>query len=273
MSAQSTEQRMTAPQITARKGGEPIVCLTAYDAPTAALIDPYCDLILVGDSAAMVVHGLSSTVGITLEMMIMHGRAVMRGSETALVVVDLPFGSYEDSPETAFRSASRVLMETGCQAVKIESGSYAPETISYLTERGIPVMSHVGLRPQSVNVLGGYRARGRDQKVADEILTNAEAAAKAGSFALVIEGVNTALADIVTKAVDIPTIGIGASENCDGQILVTPDMMGMFDFTPKFVKKFADMKGLIQGAASDYADEVKARNFPSAKFTYKFSKK
>ena len=273
MSVQSKISRMTAPKITARKGGEPIVCLTAYDAPTAVLIDPYCDLILVGDSVGMVVHGLSSTVGVTLDMMIMHGQAVMRGAEQALVVVDLPFGSYEDHPETAFKSASRVLMETGCQAVKIESGSYAAETISYLTERGIPVMSHVGLRPQSVNVLGGYRARGRDDKVANEIVSNAKAAAEAGSFAIVVEGVNTDLADEVTKAVPVPTIGIGASANCDGQILVTPDMMGMFDWTPKFVKKYGDMKGLIEAAAKQYADEVKTRTFPSGKYTYQFSKK
>jgi len=170
MSAQSFKPRMTAPQITARKGKEPIVCLTAYDAPTAAIMDEYCDLILVGDSVGMVVHGLTTTVGVTLDMMILHGQAVMRGAHQSLVVVDLPFGSYEDSPETAFRSASRVMMETGCQAVKIESGSYAAQTISYLVERGIPVMSHVGLRPQSMNVLGGFRARGRRKIIADEIV-------------------------------------------------------------------------------------------------------
>ncbi|MEE9273050.1 MAG: 3-methyl-2-oxobutanoate hydroxymethyltransferase [Robiginitomaculum sp.] len=269
MSVQNSARRTTAQQITARKGAEPIVCLTAYDAPTAALIDPHCDLILVGDSVGMVVHGLNSTVGVTLDMMILHGSAVMRGAHSALIVVDLPFGSYEDSPEKAFQSASRVMMETGCQAVKIESGSYAAKTIRYLTERGIPVMSHVGLRPQSVNVLGGYRARGRDKKSTDEIITNAKAAADAGSFAIVVEGVNTELADQVSKAVQIPTIGIGASKTCDGQILVTPDMMGMFDWTPKFVKKYADMKGVIESAAEQYASEVKARSFPSKEYTYK----
>ncbi len=262
--------RMTAPGITARKGGEPIVCLTAYDAPTAAIVDEHCDLILVGDSVGMVVHGLNSTVGVTLEMMILHGQAVMRGSKKALVVVDLPFGSYEDSVQSAFKSASRVMMETGCQAVKIESGSYAAATISYLTQRGIPVMSHVGLRPQSVNVLGGYRARGRDQKVANEILANAKAAAQAGSFAIVVEGVNTKLADEVTKAVNVPTIGIGASKNCDGQILVTPDMLGLFTHTPKFVKKYADIKSVVETAIKTYAQEVKSRKFPSKEFTYKF---
>lgn len=273
MSAQNFINRMTAPQITERKGGEPIVCLTAYDAPTAAILDEHCDLILVGDSVGMVVHGLTSTVGVTLDMMILHGQAVMRGANKALVVVDLPFGSYEDSPITAFKNASRVMMETGCQAVKIESGSYAAETISYLTERGIPVMSHVGLRPQSMNVLGGFRARGRSQEVADEIIRNAVAAAKAGSFCVVVEGVSAELADEVTKAVSIPTIGIGASENCDGQILVTPDMLGLFERTPKFVKEFADLNGLIEGAAQNYAKQVKDRSFPSREYTYNFSKK
>jgi len=260
MSAQNTIRRITAPQITARKGGEPIVCLTAYDAPTAAILDEHCDLLLVGDSLGMVVHGLPSTVGVTLDMMILHGQAVMRGAQRALVVVDLPFGSYEDSPETAFRNASRVMMETGCQAVKIESGSYAAETIRYLVERGIPVMS----------LLGGFRARGRRQSVADEIIENAKAAAEAGSFAIVVEGVAADLADEVTAAVDIPTIGIGASANCDGQILVTPDMLGLFDRVPKFVKKYADQRRDVEAAAKAYAEEVKARSFPSEKQLYTF---
>ena len=272
MSAQSFKSRMTAPQITARKGGEPIVCLTAYDAPTAAIMDEHCDLILVGDSVGMVVHGLTTTVGVTLDMMIMHGQAVMRGAQQALVVVDLPFGSYEDSPETAFRNASRVMMETGCQAVKIESGSYAAETISYLVERGIPVMSHVGLRPQSMNVLGGFRARGRRKVIADEIIDNAIAADKAGSFAVVVEGVSEELADKVTKAVSIPTIGIGASANCDGQILVTPDMLGLFDRVPKFVKKYGTMKANISEAVQLYAKEVKSRSFPTENNVYHFKK-
>ena len=270
MSAQNTVRRITAPQITARKGGEPIVCLTAYDAPTAAILDAHCDLLLVGDSLGMVVHGLTSTVGVTLDMMILHGQAVMRGSNQALVVVDLPFGSYEDSPETAFRNASRVMMETGCQAVKIESGSYAAETIRYLVERGIPVMSHVGLRPQSMHVVGGFRARGRRQSVADEIVENAKAAADAGSFAIVVEGVAADLADLVTEAVDIPTIGIGASANCDGQILVTPDMLGLFDRVPKFVKKYADQRSDVEAAAKAYAEEVKARSFPGEGQLYTF---
>jgi 3-methyl-2-oxobutanoate hydroxymethyltransferase len=272
MSAQNTIRRITAPQITARKGGEPIVCLTAYDAPTAALLDEHCDLILVGDSVGMVVHGLTTTVGVTLDMMIMHGQAVMRGSHRALVVVDLPFGSYEDSPETAFRNASRVMMETGCQAVKIESGSYAAETIRYLVERGIPVMSHVGLRPQSMNVLGGFRARGRRQKVEDEIIANAIAAAEAGSFAVVVEGTSAEIADKVTQSVGIPTIGIGASAGGDGQILVTPDMLGQFERVPKFVKKYGQMGAWTEKAVREYADDVKTRRFPFAENTYTFKK-
>ena len=270
MSAQSQVRRVTAPDITARKGGDPIVCLTAYDAPTAKVLDAHCDLILVGDSVGMVVHGLPSTVGVTLEMMILHGQAVMRGAKRALVVVDLPFGSYEDSPETAFRSASRVMMETGCQAVKIESGSYAADTIRYLVERGIPVMSHVGLRPQSMHVLGGFRARGRKKSVADEIVANAEACAEAGSFAIVVEGVAADLAEKVTEAVEIPTIGIGASEQCDGQILVTPDMLGMFDRVPKFVKKYGSLRDNLEAAVKAYADEVGNRTFPSDAQKYGF---
>ena len=270
MSAQAQTARITAPQITARKGANPIVCLTAYDAPTAQIMDEHCDLILVGDSVGMVVHGLPSTVGVTLEMMILHGQAVMRGSQKALVVVDMPFGSYEDSVETAFRNASRILMETGCQAVKIESGSYATKTISYLVERGIPVMSHVGLRPQSMHVLGGFRARGRRASVAQEIIENAQAAAQAGSFAVVVEGVSEELANDVTKAVEIPTIGIGASAQCDGQILVTPDMLGMFDRVPKFVKKFGDQRAQTQAAIKAYAKDVKARKFPADANLYHF---
>lgn len=271
MSAQNFVKRKTAPEIMARKGNDPIVCLTAYDAPTAAILDEYCDLILVGDSVGMVVHGLTTTVGVTLEMMILHGQAVMRGSQKALVVVDLPFGYYEDSPERAFKSAARVMRETGCQAVKIESGSYAAETIAYLVERGIPVMSHVGLRPQSMNVLGGFRARGRNPKVANEIVENAIAAAEAGSFAVVVEGVSAELADKVTKAVSIPTIGIGASASCDGQILVTPDMLGMFSRVPKFVKKYANMQEVVRESVESYTEEVKSRKFPGAENTYKFS--
>lgn len=270
MSAQTPIRRMTAPQITARKGGAPIVCLTAYDAPTASVLDEYCDLLLVGDSVGMVVHGLTSTVGVTLDMMILHGQAVMRGAHKALVVVDLPFGSYEDSVETAFRSASRVMIETGCQAVKIESGSYAAETVAYLVERGIPVMAHVGLRPQSMHVLGGFKARGRNAAVAEEIVANAKAAADAGAFAVVVEGVSEDLANIVTEAVSIPTIGIGASAQCDGQILVTPDMLGQFERVPKFVKKYGQQLDATREAVAQYAADVTARTFPGEANLYRF---
>jgi len=235
-------------------------------------MDEYVDLILVGDSVGMVVHGLASTVGVTMEMMILHGKAVMRGSRSAMVVVDLPFGSYEASKEQAFASASRVMMETGCQAVKIESGSYAAETIAYLVERGIPVMSHVGLRPQSMHVLGGFKARGRDDKVAKEILDNAVAAAKAGSFAVVVEGVSEEIANLVTETVDIPTIGIGASAQCDGQILVTPDMLGQFSRVPKFVKKYGQQADATREAVAQYAQDVKARSFPGEENLYHFKK-
>lgn len=265
-------RRITAPQITARKGGEPVVCLTAYDAPTAEIMDEYVDLILVGDSLGMVVHGLPSTVGVTLDMMILHGKAVMRGSRTAMVVVDLPFGAYEASKEQAFSAASRVMMETGCQAVKIESGTYAAETIKYLVTRGIPVMSHVGLRPQSMHVLGGFRARGRTSEIAEEIVTNAKAAAEAGSFAVVVEGVSEELANRVTETVHIPTIGIGASAQCDGQILVTPDMLGQFDRVPKFVKKYSNQLEATREAVRQYAAEVKAREFPGEANLYHFKK-
>ena len=263
-------RRITAPQITARKGGEPVVCLTAYDAPTAEIMDEYVDLILVGDSLGMVVHGLPSTVGVTLEMMILHGQAVMRGSQTAMVVVDLPFGSYEAGKEQAFSAAARVMMETGCQAVKIESGTYAAETIEYLVTRGIPVMSHVGLRPQSMHVLGGFKARGRTAEIADEIVENAKGAAEAGSFAVVVEGVSEDLANRVTEAVDIPTIGIGASVKCDGQILVTPDMLGQFERVPKFVKKYGSQRVATEAAIAQFSADVKARIFPGAANLYHF---
>ncbi len=269
MSEQFSSQRLTIPQIMARKGGEPLVCLTAYDAPTAEIIDPYCDIILVGDSVGMVVHGLSSTVGVSLDMMIMHAQAVMRRSTNAVVVVDLPFGSYEDSPITAFKSASHVMMQTGCQAVKIESGSYAAETISYLVERGIPVMAHVGLRPQSINVLGSFRARGRTQAVAQLIRDEAQVASDAGAFAVVVEGVSESLSTEITRMIAIPTIGIGASAQCDGQILVTPDMLGLFPITPKFVKKYANQRAIMVKAVQNYAQEVKTRAFPSEEYVYK----
>lgn len=272
MSAQSRTKRMTAREIADRKGGDPIVCLTAYDAPMAALLDEHCDLILVGDSVGMVVHGLSTTVGVTVDMMIMHGKAVMRGAKTALVVVDMPFGSYEESPEVAFRNASRIMKETGCQAVKLESGPYAEETTRFLVERGIPVMAHVGLRPQAMNILGGFRAQGRDEAQRNEIIASAKAACTAGAFAVVVEGVAEDLAGEITKAISAPTIGIGASASCDGQVLVTQDMLGMFDWAPKFVKRYDQLGDRIGEAAKAYADDVRSRAFPGPEHVYKFNK-
>ena len=274
MSAQRQEvvRRITVPQITARKGGEPIVSLTAYTAPMAEILDDHCDVLLVGDSVGMVVHGLPNTVGVTLEMMIMHGQAVMRGARKALVVVDMPFGSYEAGPQQAFENAARVLKETGAQAVKVEAGPTIAETIDYLVKRGIPVMGHVGLRPQAVNVDGAFRAKGRTEAERDRVLAEAEASADAGAFSIVIEGVAEDLAREITAAVHVPTIGIGASAGCDGQILVTEDMLGMFDWTPKFVRRYADLRGDIGRSVGRWADDVRARRFPAEAETY-FSKK
>lgn len=269
MSAQSSKKRTSTADIAARKGGEPIVCLTAYDAPTAAILDEQCDVLLVGDSVGMVVHGLTSTVGVTMEMMILHGQAVMRGAERALVVVDMPFGSYESSPEQAFENASRLLKETGAQAVKLESGRYAAETIRFLVERGVPVMGHVGLRPQAINVYGAFKARGRTTAERAEILAEAEETAEAGAFAIVVEGVAEDLAREITERIDAPTIGIGASSVCDGQILVTQDMLGLFDWTPKFVKRYANLRTSIRDAVAQYAGEVRRRSFPEAAQVYR----
>ncbi|MCQ8185684.1 3-methyl-2-oxobutanoate hydroxymethyltransferase [Parvularcula maris] len=272
MSAQTAAKKATAASVRSRKGGEPLVCLTAYDAPTAKLLDPHCDVLLVGDSLGMVVHGMPSTVGVSLEMMILHGQAVMRGADRALVVVDLPFGSYEASREEAFANASRVVQETGCGAVKIESGTYAAETVRFLTERGIPVMAHVGLRPQAALVDGGFKAKGRTEEERARVLEEAEASAEAGAFAMVIEGTDEELAAEITRKVACPTIGIGASAACDGQILVTPDMLGLFDWTPKFVRRYGDMKSVIEEAAEKYAEEVRGRRFPGEAETYRLRK-
>jgi len=274
MSSQKQDviKRITAPDIRARKGGEPIVCLTCYDAPTAEIMDPHCDVLLVGDSLGMAVHGLPSTVGVTLEMMILHGQAVMRTARRAMVVIDMPFGSYEAGVETAYANAVRVMKETGAQAVKLESGPTAPATIAYLVQRGIPVMGHVGLLPQSINIDGSFKAKGREQAERDRILESARQTADAGAFAVVIEGVAESLAREITEAIDKPTIGIGASAACDGQVLVTPDMLGLFDWTPKFVRKYADLRSEIDRAVATYAADVKARRFPAEVETY-FSRK
>jgi len=244
------------------------VCLTAYTAPMAEILDEHCDLLLVGDSVGMVVHGLPNTVGVTLEMMILHGQAVMRGSRRAMVVVDLPFGSYEGSPEIAYANAARVMKETGASAVKVEAGPAVVENIAYLVNRGIPVMGHVGLRPQAVLVDGGFKAKGKSGDERRRILQEARATAEAGAFAVVVEGVAEGLAREITEAIGVPTIGIGASAGCDGQILVTDDMLGLFDWTPKFVRRYADLKGEIGRAVAGYADDVRHRRFPGAAEIY-----
>ncbi len=259
---------MTAPDIRSRKNGEPIVSLTAYHAHTARILDLYCDVILVGDSLGMVMHGFESTLPVTLEMMILQGHAVMRGSRRALVVIDMPFGSYEASKEQAFMNAARVMKETGCGAIKLEGGRRMAETIAFLVERGIPVMAHVGLTPQSINALGGFRAQGRDPADWGPIEEDARAVAEAGAFSVVLEAVAEPLAAQITKDVPIPTIGIGASPTCDGQVLVLEDMLGLSPRVPKFVKRFGDLGPSIEKAVAAYADEVKSRTFPGPEHVY-----
>ncbi|WLW62081.1 3-methyl-2-oxobutanoate hydroxymethyltransferase [Achromobacter sp. PD1] len=260
--------RLSVPAFRARKRQEPLVMLTAYTARMAELLDPHCDALLVGDSLAQTIYGLPSTVPVTLDMMIAHGAAVVRGSRRALIVVDMPFGSYEESPEQAFRSAARIMKETGAGAVKLEGGQSMAPTVAYLSARGIPVMGHVGLTPQAVNILGGYGARGRGEAEYARIAADAAAVADAGAFALVIEGVVEPLAASITEAVACPTIGIGASARCDGQVLVVDDMLGMFERTARFVKRYDDLAGRIQQAAQSYAGEVRARTFPESAHLY-----
>lgn len=273
MSASNLTARHSVPALRARKGGEPIVCLTAYTAPVARLLDPHVDILLVGDSLGMVVYGLDSTLPVTLDMMIAHGAAVVRASERACVVVDLPFGSYQESKEAAFRASARVMAETGAQAVKLEGGLEMAETVAFLTARGIPVMGHVGLTPQSVNTLGGYKAVGRDAEAAERIAADARAIAEAGAFTLVIEGTMEQLARRITEEVTIPTIGIGGSPACDGQVLVTDDMLGLFGaFQPKFVKRYANMGETVSEAAATYAAEVRSRAFPGPEHCFGMKK-
>ncbi len=269
MSKHTATRRMTVPEFAARKGGEPLVTLTAYTAPMAALLDPYCDLLLVGDSLGNVVYGFDNTLAVTLDLMIAHTGAVMRGSERACVITDMPFGSYEKSPEVAYRNASRIVSETGAAGVKLEGGVTMAPTIRFLVERGIPVMAHVGLRPQNVNVMGGFKAQGRERGQWDAIIADAKAVEEAGAFSVVIEGVAEPLAKKITEEVEIVTIGIGASAACDGQVLVIDDMLGMFDFTPKFVKRYAELGKAITEAAKAYREDVLARRFPAEEQTYK----
>jgi 3-methyl-2-oxobutanoate hydroxymethyltransferase len=272
MSVHEQSRRLTAPDIRIRKGGEPLVCLTSYHAHTARILDSCCDVILVGDSLGMVMHGLESTVPVTLDMMILQGNAVMRGSKRALVVIDLPFGSYEASKEQAFTSAARVLKETGCGAIKLEGGRRMAETIAFLVERGVPVMGHVGLTPQAINTLGSFRAQGRDQDDWGPIEADARAVADAGAFSVVLEAMAEPLARRITAEVAIPTIGIGASVACDGQILVLEDMLGLSPRVPKFVKRFGDLGPSIERAVKTYAEDVRTRHFPGADHVYPMRK-
>jgi 3-methyl-2-oxobutanoate hydroxymethyltransferase len=266
-------KRMTAPSIRARKVGgkteQPVVMLTAYTMRMAQLLDAHCDMLLVGDSLGQVIYGLPSTIPVTMDMMCAHGAAVVRGSWHALVGVDMPFGSYEGSPEQAFASAARILKETGGAAVKLEGGEAMAETIAFLTRRGVPVIGHVGLTPQAVNTLGGYGVRGREEVEAGKILDDARAVAEAGAFTIVVEGVLEALATRIAREVAVPVIGIGASAECDGQVLVTEDMLGLFDRTPRFVKRYDDLAARIGEAARNYAEEVRSRAFPTADQTYR----
>jgi 3-methyl-2-oxobutanoate hydroxymethyltransferase len=269
LSAEIMNRRLTAIDIRNRKGGQPVVSLTSYHAHTAAIIDPFVDFILVGDSLGMVMHGFETTVPVTLDMMILQGQAVMRGSKRALVVVDMPFGSYEEGPAAAFRSAARIMKETGCGAIKLEGGRHMAETVRFLSERGIPVMGHVGLTPQSFNTLGGFKVQGRDAESAAAVKADAVAIAEAGAFAIVLEGVVETLGGEITRLVPVPTIGIGASADCDGQILVLEDMLGLSPKVPKFVRRFGSLAGHIEEAVRSYADEVRARTFPASDNVYK----
>ncbi|CUA97744.1 3-methyl-2-oxobutanoate hydroxymethyltransferase [Pannonibacter indicus] len=268
MSASASVSGLTPPEIKARKGGTPLVCLTAYTTPVARIADTACDVVLVGDSVGMVLHGLPSTLGVTMEMMVLHGQAVRRGVEKALLVIDMPFGSYEESPEQAFRNAARLMRETGAGAVKLEGGETMAETIAFLTRRGIPVMAHIGLTPQAVNAFGGYKVQGRGEDRA-RILADAHAVAQAGAFSVVLEKVPDSLARQITQELAIPTIGIGASVDCDGQILVIDDMLGMFTaFRPRFVKRYAELGHTAKAAVAAYAEEVRARSFPGPEHVF-----
>lgn len=264
----SPMKRLTVPRIRQRKGGEPLVMLTAYTVRMAQLLDPHCDMLLVGDSLGQVIYGLPHTVAVTMEMMAAHGAAVVRGSYHAAVIVDMPFGSYEASPEQAFTNAARLLKETGAAAVKMEGGKVLAPTVEFLTSRGIPVMAHVGLTPQAVNILGGYGVRGKSATEAKSIVEDAVAMSDAGAFSMVIEGVLEPIAIEITNKIACPTIGIGASAQCDGQVLVTEDMLGLFERTPKFVKRFGAMQGMVEESVRQYAEQVRDRSFPSAEQLY-----
>ncbi len=267
-------RRLTPPDIAARKGATPLVCLTAYSAPMARLLDPHADMLLVGDSMGMVVYGLPSTLAVGLDTIIHHGRAVATAAEFACVIVDLPFGSYQESPQQAFRTAARVLAETGAAAVKLEGGQEMAETVAFLSARGVPVVGHVGLTPQAVNALGGFRARGRDSAEAEKVVADARAVAEAGAFCIVVEGTLESVAQAATAAVPVPTIGIGAAAECDGQVLVTEDMLGLSGpRVPRFVKRYADLGTQVEEAAARFAEEVRTRRFPGPEQLYRATRK
>lgn len=269
MSTPSRIKRITTPELAARKGGDPIVVLTAYTAPMAKILDQHVDCLLVGDSLGMVVYGLDTTLAVTLDMMINHGAAVVRGSQHACVIVDMPFGSYQESPEQAYRNAVRMMQETGCDGVKLEAGTALAPTVEFLARRGIPVMGHVGLMPQSVHTYGGFRVQGKTVSAARQVIDDARAVADAGAFSMVVEGVMEQVAREITAVVPVPTIGIGASADCDGQVLVTEDLAGLFsDFTPKFVRRYAELGEALGKAAAAYADDVRARRFPAAEHCF-----
>jgi 3-methyl-2-oxobutanoate hydroxymethyltransferase len=272
MSAVVESKRISVPDILAHKNAKPVVCLTCYHAHTARLLDEHVDLMLVGDSLGMVIHGMENTLGVTLEMMILHGQAVMRGAKRAMVVVDMPFGSYEESPAVAFRNAARVVQETGCQAVKLEGGARMAETVHYLSDRGIPVMGHIGLTPQRIQIFGGFKTQGRTEAEWPAIQADARAIAEAGAFSVVLEGMAEPLAAKITQEIAIPTIGIGASPQCDGQILVMEDMLGLNPKPPKFVRQYASMGADIETAVKAYAAEVRARTFPGKENVYSMKK-
>lgn len=268
MSATSPVRAVLPPDIRARKGSAPLVMLTAYTTPVARLVDPHCDIALVGDSVGMVLHGMPSTLGVTMEMMILHGRSVVKGLSRAMAVIDMPFGSYEESPAQAYRNAARLMAETGAPAVKLEGGVHMAETIAFLTRRGVPVMAHVGLTPQSVNTLGGYKVVGREGE-AEGVMDDARAVEAAGAFSVVLEKVPMGLAARITQSLTIPTIGIGAGAQCDGQVLVVDDMLGLFtEFRPKFVKRYAELGKTADDAIATYAAEVRARTFPGEEHSF-----
>ena len=272
MAASNKSQRITVPEIKARKGNDPIVCLTCYHAHTAQLLDNYVDVMLVGDTLGMVIHGMETTLGVTLDLMILHAKAVMRGAKRALVVVDMPFGSYEESPEVAFRNAARVMQETGCSAIKLEGGTRMSQTIRHLTQRGIPVIGHIGMTPQMVQVFGGFKTQGRTMEEWPTIEADAKAVSEAGAFAVVLEAMAEPLASRITQQVPIPTIGIGASPDCDGQILVLEDMLGLNPDPPAFVREYAHLASEIETAVKNYTADVRSRRFPGKENVYSVKK-